>query len=133
MMRSLILSSALLSTVVVQTAPLPPTYDATFVVADGQAYKGTMTFRVDRQGAVTGRLNLTQPLGVTGTLAGAVKDGTWTFEYPYAIAEKNCTGVVKGTGKVPADKQSICGTVVISGVCSATPQKGTFTMSKQPP
>ena len=133
-MIAIILSSALLSTVVIQTAPLPPTYDATFVVGtDPQPYKGTMTFRADRGGAVTGRMNLKQPLGVTGTLGGTIKDGTWTFEYPYAIAERNCTGVLKGSAKVPADKQTITGTVVISGACSPTPQNATFTMTKQPP
>ena len=67
----------------------PPVYDATFSVTTDngtQSYTGTTTFVVDAKGGVTGKMNLTQPTAVEGTLSGTIKAGTWTFEYPYSIA-----------------------------------------------
>ena len=90
------------------SAPATPIYTAKYVVQTdngAQEYTGTTTFVVDAKGGVTGAMKLTVPIGVEGTLGGTVKGGTWTFEYSYAIAEQNCTGTVKGTGTVPADRR----------------------------
>jgi hypothetical protein len=75
-----------------------PTYDASFAVGD-QIYTGSTTFQVDGKGVVTGTMKLTAPVEVNATLAGAVKSGTWTFEYPYQIPAQMCDGTVKGTAK----------------------------------
>jgi hypothetical protein len=136
MLRSMILSTVVVAGAFQAAPPAPaaPTYDAKFVTAEGQAYTGTMTFAVDPKGAVTGKMRLTDPTEVTGTLAGTVKAGTWTFEFPYEIPEQGCTGVVKGEAKVPADGKVIEGTGVAGGGCTPDqPIQLTFTLTKQAP
>jgi hypothetical protein len=107
------------------------TYDAKFTGADGQVYTGTLTFAVDPKGAVSGKMKLVDPIEVLGTLAGTVKDGTWTFEYPYEIPQQGCTGVVKGTAKVPTDQKVIEGKGVAGGGCAEQPIELTFTLTRQ--
>ena len=117
-----------------QGAAPAPVYDATYSVTTDngtQAYTGTTTFIVDAKGGVTGKMNLTQPTAVEATLGGTIKGGTWTFEYPYSIAAQNCTGTVKGTGTVPADRKTISGTVTILGGCTEQPLSATFTFKMQ--
>ena len=80
---------------------------------------------------VTGKMKLVDPTEVTGTLAGTVKGGTWTFEYPYEIPAQGCTGTVKGSAKVPADQKVIEGKAVAGGACAEQPIELTFTLTKQ--
>lgn len=108
-----------------------PTYDARFDLQQG-SYTGVATFAVDRKGVVTGNMELTQPIGVKGKLTGEVKDNVWTFEFPYEIAQQNCTGVVKGTAKVSADRKTVNGNVTIGGACVQEPTPATFTFTQQP-
>jgi hypothetical protein len=132
MLRTLILSSAIAAGAL-QAAPTPqaPTYDAKFVSSEGQAYTGTVTFAVDAKGVVTGTMKLVDPVQVLGKLGGTVKDGKWTFEYPYEIPEQGCTGTVKGEGKVSADNKTVEGSGVAGGGCAEQPIQLTFTFTKQ--
>jgi len=107
-----------------------PVYDASFVLAQG-TYSGTTSFNVDRKGVVTGTMQLTSPIAVEATLAGAVKDGTWTFDYPYTIAEQGCSGTVKGTGKVSSDKKTVTGEATIAGACVEQPTTASFTFTRR--
>ena len=134
MVRPLVLASLVVITSAFQTAPAAPTYDAKFSVQsqDGlQDYTGSTTFVVDAKGVVTGKMTLNNPTVVTADLAGAIKDGVWTFEYQYAIPDRNCTGTVKGTGKVPADRKLISGSAAISGECAEQPLTATFSFTRQ--
>ena len=133
MLRSLILSTVVAAGAFQAAPPAPqaPTYDAKFVSSEGQEYTGTLTFAVDAKGAVTGKMRLTSPIEVTGTLGGTVKAGKWTFEFPYEIPEQGCTGVVKGEAKVPADGKVIEGTGTAGGGCADQPIALTFTLTKQ--
>ena len=135
MLRSVILST-LVAVGAVQDKPATPpapTYDAKFVSSEGQEYTGTLTFAVDAKGVVTGKMRLTSPTEVTGTLGGTVKAGKWTFEFPYEIPEQGCTGVVKGEARVPADGKVIEGTGTAGGGCAEQPVALTFTLTKKPP
>jgi len=86
---------------------------------------------VDDKGVVTGAMNLTAPVVVTGTLSGPVKDGTWAVQINYAIPDQACEGLVSGTAKVPADLKEITGTVRVTGGCTPDPLEGTFTFTKR--
>jgi len=133
MLRSLLLAGVVVAAGGFQgSAPAPPAYDAKFIVPGeqgNQVYTGTTTFVVDGKGIVSGKMELTQPTLVTATLAGSVKDGTWTFEYPYAIPDRNCVGTVKGTGTVPADRKVISGSVTILGGCVDQPLSATYSFT----
>lgn len=133
MVRALFLAGVVVATGALQGGgAAPPAYDAKFTVETengNQVYMGTTTFVVDAKGVVSGKMELTQPIGVSATLAGAVKAGTWTFEYPYSIAEQNCSGTVKGTGTVPADRKAISGTATILGACVQQPLNSTFSFT----
>ena len=135
MVHTWVLAGAIVAAGWVQQSAGPaPVYDATFSVTTDngtQAYTGTTTFVVDAKGVVTGKMNLTQPTAVEGTLSGTIKGGTWTFEYPYSIAEQNCSGTVKGTGTVPADRKAISGTATILGGCTSQPLAAPFAFKLQ--
>ena len=73
----------------------------------------------------------TEPIRVGVELAGTVKAGVWTFEYGYTIPEQGCSGTVKGTGKVSADKKEIEGDVTIAGDCVEAPTPASFTFVQQ--
>ena len=110
-----------------------PTYDAVFTILSNQGtYAGPTTFAVDAQGTVSGTMALTFPTRVTATLGGTVKDGTWTFSYPFAMPDNNnCTGAVKGTAKVSADGKSVTGTANVSAVCIQQPEDTTFVFTRR--
>ncbi len=134
MLRFAVLAAALATSGPLQNAPQAPpapTYDARFTGADGQVYSGTLTFAVDAKGAVSGKMRLTDPLEILATLAGTVKDGKWSFEFPYEIPEQGCTGVVKGTATVPADGKVIQGTGVAGGGCTEQPIDLTFAFTRK--
>ena len=91
---------------------------------------GTATFSVDRAGNVTGNLNIDIPNVVKAKLSGTVKNGTWTFEYPFEMPDANCSGTVKGTGKVATDLSTVSGTITVSGACTPEPLTGPFTFTR---
>lgn len=122
-------SAVVLASSVFQGAAAP-TYDAKFDLAQG-SYTGVSTFSVDRKGVVTGRMSIAQPIGVEANLAGEVRNGVWTFEFPYEIAQQSCTGMIKGTGKVTADRKTVSGTATISGACVPEPTDANFSFTQQ--
>jgi hypothetical protein len=108
----------------------PPPYDVR--VEFDQVSTGTTTFVVDKAGKVSGTMHIDTPNVVDATLAGTIKDGVWTFEYPFSMPDQNCTGTASGTAKVTADVSSVSGTVSISGGCAPQPMSGAFTFTKRP-
>src|SRR5688572_11384497 len=128
-MRVLMISALLYAAGAIQT-PAQPVYDVSFVLEQG-TYTGTTTFAVSRAGEVTGTMKLTAPTVVDATLKGAIKDGTWTFEFPYTIPEQSCSGTVKGTGTVAADRTTVKGEVLIGGACVEAPMQATFSFTRQ--
>lgn len=116
------------------SGPAAPVYNAKYTVQTDNGtteYTGTTTFVVDAKGGVTGAMKLTVPIAVESTLNGTIKGGTWTFEHPYSIAEQNCSGTVKGTATVPADRKAISGTATILGGCVQQPLSATFSFTMQ--
>ena len=45
------------------------------------------------------------------------------------MPDQGCTGSLKGTGAVSADRKVIKGTVLIGGECAQEPMNGTFTFT----
>ena len=130
-MRLVMLLALMVMSGAMQTRPAEPVYDASFVLANG-TYTGATTFNVSRTGEVTGTMKLTDPTIVDATLAGTVARGTWTFEYPYTIPEQGCSGTVKGTGTVAADRSTVKGEVMIGGACVEEIETATFTFTRRP-
>lgn len=113
-----------------QATQTAPAYDARFNVGE-DVYSGTTTFVVDAKGVVTGTMKLLQPTEVNAMLAGAVKDGTWTFSYGYEIPAQGCSGTVSGAAKVDAAMKSVTGTVTIGGGCTEEPMQATFSFTRR--
>lgn len=108
------------------------THDAVFDV-EGATYSGSTTFVVDKAGAVTGTMKLDSPAIVDAKLNGVIKDGVWTFSYPFTMDNQGqaCSGTVAGSGKMSANNAETTGTVTISGNCSPDPLTGTFMFKKK--
>ena len=134
MLRTLALASLIVAGSFQGTTPAGPVYDVKFTVPGNegpQVYTGTTTFVVDGKGGVSGKFHITTPTEVTGTLNGTIKGGTWTFDYPYTIPAQACSGSVKGSVPVTADRKVIQGDVVIGGACTEQPLSATFSFTLQ--
>jgi len=129
-MKVLMMSVLLYASGAMQAAPTAVIYDAAFVLEEG-TYTGTTTFEIGNDGKVTGTMKITEPTIVDATLAGTVKNGTWTFEYTYTIPEQGCSGTVKGTATVETDASLVKGEVTIGGACVEEPMQATFAFSKK--
>lgn len=126
----LVMGAGVAATVSAQTQA--PVYDVAWTAGpagEEQTYTGTATFAVDAKGVVTGTLNLTSPATVKATLTGTVEKGVWSFDYGYQIVEQGCTGQVKGTATVPADRGQIKGKAMIGGDCAPQGLDSTFTFT----
>ena len=136
-MRAVLAAAVLVLTGVgigAQAPKVDPVYDVTFVAGPaGQeaSYTGTSTFVVDAKGVVTGKMAIVSPATVRATLSGQIAKGTWTFNYTYEMPDQGCTGTLKGTGSVAADRKVISGTALIGGDCSPEPMNGSFTFKLQ--
>lgn len=127
-------AAVLAMTVIVPASAQAPTYNVSWIAGppgEEATYTGTTTFNVDAKGAVTGRMALTDPVGVSAALAGTVEKGVWTFEFSYEIPDQQCTGVLKGTGKISEGRKTIQGTALIAGACAPQPFNSTFTFTLQ--
>jgi hypothetical protein len=117
-----------------QAPKAEPVYDVTFVAGpagEEASYTGTSTFNVDAKGQVTGKMAIVSPTTVRATLSGQITKGTWAFDYTYEMPDQGCTGTLKGTASVPADRKVISGTALIGGECAPDPMNGTFTFKLQ--
>lgn len=119
-----------------QAPKAEPVYDVSFIAGpagEEAVYTGTSTFNVDAKGVVTGTMAIVSPTTVRASLAGQVAKGIWTFEYMYEIPDQGCTGVLKGTAEVPADRKLISGTATVGGDCAPEPMNATFSFTLKRP
>lgn len=126
---ALLLVPARTSVIARQAADASPIYDVRVEVDSTST--GTTTFAVDKAGKVSGTLHIDSPNVVDAKLAGTVKDGVWTFEYPFTMAVQGCTGTVSGSAKVTADLKLVTGTMTIGGGCVEQPMTATFTFTQR--
>ena len=112
-----------------QTTPAAPVYDVRVDLE--QPSIGTTTFEVDKTGKVTGKLHIESPNVVDATLGGTVKDGKWTFEYPFSMPVQGCVGTVNGTATVSADQSKVSGLLNIGGACVEQPVTAAFTFTRR--
>jgi len=129
---TLLACSALAPLAAQQPAAAAPPFDASFDV-NGATYTGGTSFVVDKAGKVTGTMKLDSPAVVSATLNGEVKDGVWTFNYPFTMDNQGqaCSGTVSGTAKVNADRSEAAGSVTIGGDCAPEAMTGTFLFKKR--
>jgi hypothetical protein len=84
-------------------------HDITVTTAEN-VYSGTMDLTVDA-GKVTGKMLVTSPGEITGTVAGTAKAGVLNLEFPYHMTEQNCDGTVKMTIPLPEKMATAKGTM----------------------
>ena len=136
-MRAVIVAAALVMAGVGMAAQAPkvePVYDVTYVAGppgEEATYTGTTTFNVDAKGVVTGKMTISNPTTVRATITGQIDKGTWTFDHSYEMVDQGCTGSLKGTATVSADRKTVSGKVLIGGECAPEPFNGTFTFTLQ--
>ena len=103
-------------------------YDVTFAFDGDRTYTGAMTLTFDGS-RVSGKMAIDTPAVVTGTVAGTVKAGALSLDYPYQVAgDSPCTGRVTVSAKLSADRSSAAGTTHAEGC--GDPHDGTFTLAK---
>src|SRR5215467_2141608 len=83
----------------------PATYDVR--VELDSVSTGSATFSVDEKGNVSGSMRIDTPNVVEAKLSGSVKDGVWTFTYPFSMPDANCAGTAAGSAKVSPNAASI--------------------------
>ena len=134
MMAAALFVLAGMAAISAQAPKMEPVYDVTFIAGpagEEAEYTGTSTFSVDAKGMVAGKMVILSPTTVLATLSGRIDQGMWTFEYPYEMTDQGCTGTLKGSAKVPADRKEISGSALIGGDCAPEPMTGTFTFTLQ--
>jgi hypothetical protein len=108
-------------------APAEQKYDVSFTF-DEATYSGTMTLKLGA--SVTGAMNITEPMQVTGDVAGTLKKDELALDYAYSMAgDQPCTGRVTVTAKMSPDRSSATGTAHATG-CSDHELDGTVTLKK---
>ena len=79
-------------------------YDVTIAFDGDRTYTGAMTLTFDGS-RVSGKMAIDTPAVVTGTVAGTVKAGALSLDYPYQVAgDSPCTGRVTVSAKLSADR-----------------------------
>ncbi|MFQ5680344.1 MAG: hypothetical protein ACE5HP_12905 [Gemmatimonadota bacterium] len=99
-------------------------YSAEFV-AEGTTYAGTAVLGTAPGGAVTGEFQITEPTGVTGTIAGTLTADQLALEMDFEIPDIGCSGSASGTLTVAEGGDSAEGEVEIQADCDS-PGRATF-------
>jgi hypothetical protein len=86
-------------------------------------YTGSMQLATRPGGAVSGTMTLTAPIAITVELSGAVSGDSISFGGPYRTPD--CTGVLRGRGRIAAGGSSASGSVYIDDGCVGA-MAGTF-------
>lgn len=90
-------------------------------------YTGSMQLSTRPGGAVSGRMILTAPIGIIGELFGTVTGDSINFGGPYRTPD--CTGVLRGRGRITAGGGSASGSVYIDDGCVG-PMAGSFRLER---
>ncbi|MFN2567624.1 MAG: hypothetical protein ABR499_21730 [Gemmatimonadaceae bacterium] len=101
-------------------------YDSDMIVRDTR-YTGSMELATRRGGGVSGTMKLTSPIAITAELTGSVSGDSVTFGGPYRTPD--CTGVLRGRGRIADGGSSARGTVNIDDGCVG-PLAGSFTLER---
>ena len=135
MVHTWVLAGAIVAAGWVQQSAAPaPVYDATFSVTTENGVAGLYRHHDVRRRRKGRGHRKNEPHAADCGRGHAVRNdqgGDVDVRYPYSIAEQNCSGTVKGTGTVPADRKAISGTATILGACVQQPLAATFTFKLQ--
>jgi hypothetical protein len=111
-----------------QKAPKEQKYTVAFTFED-TTYTGTMTLKV-ADTAVSGAMEITDPIAVTGDVAGTLKKDELALDYPYTMGgDQPCTGRVTIAATMTADKSSATGTAHSTG-CGDHDLDGSVSLKK---
>jgi hypothetical protein len=90
-------------------------------------YTGSMQLATRPGGAVSGTMTLTAPIAIIGELSGTVTGDSINFGGPYRTPD--CTGVLRGRGRITAGGGSASGSVYIDDGCVG-PMAGSFRLER---
>jgi len=114
-----------------QKAPAPSKsheYHVIFAFPSDRTYSGSMTLEIQK-GKVSGSMSIDTPQAVTGTVAGTLKGGALSLDYPFEVSgDQPCTGRVTVTATFNAPRTEATGTTHSEGC--GDPQDGQFTLTK---
>jgi hypothetical protein len=97
------------------------------VTTSDTVYTGTMDLAIDA-GKVTGKMVVTSPGEITGTVAGTSKAGVMNLDFTFHMKEQNCDGNVKMTIALPEKAAPAKGTMEATGCGQNPPDKTTGTV-----
>jgi hypothetical protein len=129
---SMILAASMASVSAQARRPAGPTtviHDIT-IKADA-VYTGTMELTTDR-GKVTGKMHITAPTEVTGTVAGTSNKGVMALDFPFFMTEQKCEGNVKMDIALPPKVGPAAGTLEVVGCGRDATNKLTGTIDLKP-
>jgi hypothetical protein len=90
-------------------------------------YTGSMELATRAGGAVSGTMKLTAPIAITAELKGSVSGDSVAFGGPYRTPD--CTGVLRGRGRIADGGSSARGRVYIDDGCVGA-IAGSFTLER---
>jgi hypothetical protein len=103
-----------------------PVMNEITVKIDDAVYTGTMELTTDRE-KVTGKMHITVPTEITGTVAGTSAKGAMTLDFPFYMVENKCEGKVKMEATLPPKPGPTAGTLEVIGCDRDAPKlTGTF-------
>ena len=128
-----LVSAAIVTTLLAQAGKTAGTKSVTHdvtITAD-RVYTGTMEMAVE-SGKVTGKMRLTSPTEITGTVAGTAKAGALVLEFPFHMTEDNCDGTVRMNITLPGKPGPASGTMEAVGCGRDETSKVTGTVDLKP-
>ncbi len=99
-------------------------------VRTDEVYTGTLNM-VITDGKVSGTMRITDPMEITGKLAGTASAGTIKLDFPFYVTAEKCSGSVKMDIKLPDAPGAAKGTVVALG-CEGEADKMSGTVEITP-
>jgi hypothetical protein len=90
-------------------------------------YTGSIDLATRQGGALSGTMTLTAPIAITAELSGLVSGDTMTFGGPYRTPD--CTGVLRGRGRIADGGSSAWGKLNIDDGCVG-PMAGSFRLER---
>lgn len=99
------------------------------ILVEGMSFDTSLDLRTGPGGRVEGSYAVTNPVSMSGDLAGTLVADTARFSMDYVNPMDGCSGTLEGTGVVEAGGESFAGRARINDACNGS-LSGTFRFTK---
>lgn len=100
------------------------------IIVEGMAFSFEMDLRTEPGGALQGTYAVTDPISMSGDVAGSIVADTARFSLEYVNPMDGCGGTLDGTGAVESGGGNLNGRVRVNDSCNGY-LAGTFSTRKQ--